>query len=75
MNQPWECPRCNRINAPWMSFCLCLPNANCLWCGSSMDGKRCVKCYMDIAAGVPKTQCDVCGQPHAGYTCEEWVTR
>ena len=23
--QGWECPRCHRINAPWMPFCYCEP--------------------------------------------------
>jgi len=22
---PWECPRCVRVNAPWMDQCMCLP--------------------------------------------------
>ena len=21
----WECPRCNRVNAPWISACSCEP--------------------------------------------------
>lgn len=25
MNNPWECPRCHRINAPWMPCCSCKP--------------------------------------------------
>jgi hypothetical protein len=23
MNQPWECPRCNRMNAPFNPSCFC----------------------------------------------------
>lgn len=23
MNQPWECPRCKKMNAPWMQQCCC----------------------------------------------------
>lgn len=23
MNQPWECTRCHKINAPWLPFCDC----------------------------------------------------
>jgi hypothetical protein len=23
MNQPWECPRCHTINAPWLPYCNC----------------------------------------------------
>lgn len=26
MNNPWECPRCNRINAPWTPHCDCSTN-------------------------------------------------
>lgn len=22
--QGWECPKCNRVNAPWMSTCPCV---------------------------------------------------
>jgi len=25
MNQPWECPRCRRINAPFNPACFCNP--------------------------------------------------
>ena len=25
MNQPWECPRCHRINAGWNPSCFCNP--------------------------------------------------
>lgn len=24
---PWECPRCGRVNAPWKDFCDCRPKA------------------------------------------------
>jgi hypothetical protein len=24
-NQPWECPRCHRINAPFNHSCFCQP--------------------------------------------------
>ena len=23
--KPWECPRCNKINAPWLAQCTCQP--------------------------------------------------
>lgn len=23
LNQPWECPRCHKINAPWCPQCFC----------------------------------------------------
>lgn len=23
MREPWECPRCHRINAPWNPACFC----------------------------------------------------
>lgn len=26
-NQPWECPRCNTIYAPWMPSCTCKPKS------------------------------------------------
>ena len=25
-NRGWECPRCGRINAPWMPYCNCQRN-------------------------------------------------
>ena len=24
-NQGWQCPNCNRVNAPWYPFCDCRP--------------------------------------------------
>lgn len=27
MSRPWECPRCCKVNAPWMNQCLCGPLA------------------------------------------------
>ncbi len=24
-SNPWECPRCNKINAPWLPHCYCVP--------------------------------------------------
>lgn len=24
-HEPWECPRCKTINAPWLSQCTCKP--------------------------------------------------
>ncbi|HEX4044676.1 MAG TPA: hypothetical protein VHZ76_03305 [Gammaproteobacteria bacterium] len=24
-NKPWECPRCEKINAPWLPHCYCVP--------------------------------------------------
>lgn len=26
MNQPWECPRCHVMNAPFIAHCYCKPN-------------------------------------------------
>ncbi len=26
MNQPWECPRCKRMNAPFTPSCFCSPD-------------------------------------------------
>lgn len=26
--QPWECPRCHKINAHWLPQCFCLSNAD-----------------------------------------------
>lgn len=23
--RPWECPRCRKINAPWLNQCFCQP--------------------------------------------------
>ena len=28
MNEPWECPRCKRINAPFNPTCFCKPEVN-----------------------------------------------
>jgi hypothetical protein len=25
MSRPWECPRCNKMNAPWLNQCFCGP--------------------------------------------------
>lgn len=27
INQPWICPRCATVNAPWVNQCPCLPGA------------------------------------------------
>lgn len=26
--QPWECPRCHKINAHWLAQCFCLSDAD-----------------------------------------------
>lgn len=33
--QGWECPRCGRINAPWVSACSCSRNSWTITCNSS----------------------------------------
>lgn len=25
--KPWECPRCRKVNAPWLNQCFCVPPA------------------------------------------------
>ena len=28
MSEPWICPRCGRVNAPWNPWCNCEPKSN-----------------------------------------------
>lgn len=92
MNQPWECPRCNRMNAPFIPHCDCktnntassaaltgsltVTNQKCLTCqGMSRNGNQCLECFLRFGKGISQMQCKACGQPHAGYTCEEYFIK
>ena len=36
--EPWTCPRCDVVNAPWMAQCTCAPLAH-------TAGATCPECY------------------------------
>lgn len=49
MNSPWECPRCKRINAPYLPYCECKPSMEVVSItegGSIPLSTHCSKCMV-----------------------------
>lgn len=72
MKEGWICPRCGKVNAPFMSYCDCKPNetvsnadSECP-CGGGHHW-RIMICY-DNAVGDGITYiCDKCGATEKAY--------
>ena len=68
-NQPWECPRCHKINAPWNPSCFCKATDN-PWPNYSLVGNpkwtsEPIPCTADVK------QCFICKGYHAnGVSCQ-----
>jgi len=85
MSQPWECPRCGRMNAPFNPACFCAPEKEIVSAGSSqhiMDAANYLGAKgqapfnpMPLPAGLhygykKSIQCLICGGHHGiGVSC------
>ena len=73
MNEPWECPRCFRMNAPFNPTCFCKPEDEGYLIQHPKDEKP-SEHVMDAAnyltgskqtkVNWPKGQCLICGMTH-----------
>lgn len=74
MNQPWECPRCHQMNAPWMPHCNCTlaTGSGFAFITSATGGNGGANpevIYTEV------TKCDICGRHHMrGVSCVRGVT-
>jgi hypothetical protein len=67
-NQPWECPRCKRMNAPFNPTCFCSPISNDY---STIVGvcSECGGFYGTLQGDIKNYYCGKC----LGCTCCEAV--
>lgn len=53
--QGWECPRCGRINAPWMSQCTCSRGSYTISTTSCNDANKEILSYYKFRDGQATT--------------------
>ncbi len=71
MTQPWECPRCKTINAPWLSHCKCKPNPLNPYGQSSEQFHDTLSLDKFTGSGhIKDERCSHCGLNHGTYNGE-----
>ena len=70
-NQPWECPRCKRINAPFTPTCFCNPEKGLQGLAREVLERKGQDQFkpMELPAGLPygykrTSECSNCGGHH-----------
>jgi hypothetical protein len=73
---PWECPRCQRMNAPMTPYCQCTPNrieknkiddAHLHWPNSAKYQKE-VSASSCLKSPYTEQACEICGEIKAPST-------
>ena len=68
-NQPWECPRCKRINAPFNPSCFCSPEKGLLGLAKEVI-ERNSRGFVSSEYPPFGTKCLICSGHHvAGVQC------
>ena len=85
-HEPWECPRCKTVNAPWLSQCTCKPITNNDNCNTSDISNECITILscdsesdhewecLGISTGGDTYRCKKCGE-HRQYLLDGSVLK